>query len=118
MDKLRIDVAPGSAEGVRVLRLTGPFTLATIFEFQDIVRRDPSPITIIDLNEVPYMDSAALGSLIGIHVSCQRDGRKYALVGVQPRLESLLRMCHVDDFLVIHPTQAAAEVSLANQVAS
>jgi anti-sigma B factor antagonist len=111
MHELRIDVSNRPVEGGRVLRLVGPFTINTLFEFQKMVRENPGPITIIDLSEVPYMDSAALGTLLGVHVSCQRDNRKYSLIGVPPRLESLFRTCHVDDILVIHPTIEAAEAS-------
>jgi len=102
---------------MRVLRLVGPFTLNTLVAFQETVRKDPGPLTIIDLSDVPYMDSAALGSLLGVHVSCERNGRKYALVGVPERIETLFRTCHVDDFLVIHPDLAAAELSLLGESA-
>jgi anti-anti-sigma factor len=118
MDELRIDEAPGTVEGVRLLRLTGPFTVTTLFAFQEIVRRDPGPITIIDLSGVPYMDSAALGTLLGVHVSCQRHDRKYSLIGIPPRIDSLIRMCRVDDILVSHATLAEAESSLNRQPAS
>lgn len=118
MDELRIDEAPGTAEGVRILRLAGPFMLTTLFTFQETARRDPSPVTIIDLSGVSYIDSAALGTLLGLHVSCQRNGRKYSLIGVPPRIESLLRMCHVDDILVIHADLADAERSLTSQASA
>ncbi len=118
MAELQIDVAAGPVTGMRILRLTGPFTLTTLFAFQETVRQDPGPITIIDLSEVPYMDSAALGSLLGLHVSCQRDGRKYSLIGIPPRVEVLLRTSRVDNILVIHPTLAAAELSLTGQSAA
>ena len=38
------------------------------------------------------MDSTAIGSLLGMHVSCQRDQREYALVGVPGRLKTLFNM--------------------------
>jgi len=94
-----IEVLPGSVPEVRVLKLAGPFTLRDVFEFQEIVRADPPPVTIIDLTAVPYMDSASLGSVLGFHVSCEKEGRKYALRGASDRLRSLFRMSGVDSML-------------------
>ncbi len=62
---LKIESLAGSREGVRLLRLTGPFTLPGIFEFQSLVRSLTEPVIIVDLTGVPFMDSAALG---GHHV--------------------------------------------------
>src|SRR5579872_3981056 len=104
MDDLRIETVAGAAEGVRILRLTGPFTMKTLFDFQPIVRSGDAPITLIDLAGVPYIDSAALGCLMGVHVSSQRHNRKYALVGVTPRLMSLFSMVGVDNIVVMYPT--------------
>ena len=75
----------GHLVGERIVKLSGPFTLASLFEFQDAMRSNRPPITIIDLADVEYMDSAALGSLLTLHVSCQQHGRQYALVGASER---------------------------------
>lgn len=99
MNDFTIEVLPGSNPGVRILKLSGPFTLREVFEFQEIVRADPGQNTIIDLTEVPYMDSASLGSLLGFHVACERDGRKYTLVGVSSRLETLFKVAGVGGML-------------------
>lgn len=110
MEELKIENI--TSEGVRVLRLSGPFTLKTLFDFQSIVRSSEAPVTIIDLTEVPYIDSAALGCLMGVHVSSQRLNRKYALVGVAPRLRSLFDMVGVDNILVTYPTLEEAQKTL------
>lgn len=108
----------GNLEGERILKLTGPFTLATVFEFQDLIRTNHLPITIVDLTDVPYMDSAALGSLLGLHVSCQKDKRKYALIGVSDRLQTLFRVAGVTGILNIYGSLAEAETGLAANTAS
>jgi anti-anti-sigma factor len=108
MEDLRIETVADAPEGVRILRLTGPFTMKTLFDFQPIVRSGDAPVTLIDLAGVPYVDSAALGCLMGVHVSFQRLNRKYALVGVTPRLMSLFSMVGVDNFVVMYPTVEAA----------
>src|SRR5580692_867470 len=106
-------IESGSRPGVRVLKLDGPFTINTVFDFQRAVRESPAAVTIIDLAGVPYMDSAALGSLLGLHVSCERDGRKYALVGISDQLITLFSMSGVDGFVVRFSSVSEAEAQLA-----
>ena len=108
----------GTLEGERILKLTGPFTLSTVFEFQDSMRSSHPPITVVDLTGVPYMDSAALGSLMGLHVSCQHHGRRYAIVGASDRLQTLFRVAGVGAILTIYATLAEAEAAFQGKVAS
>lgn len=117
MEELQIEAAAGVRPNVRILRLTGPFTLSTMFDFQNIVREGAGAVTIIDLSGVPYMDSAALGSLLGFHVSCQREGHRYALTGVSGRIQTLFQVAGVDGFLVRYDTPEQAEAQLAGGAA-
>ena len=110
--------SPGSREDVRILKLTGPFTLAAVFDFQAEIRKDPPRVIIIDFADVPYMDSAALGSILGLHVSCQKDGRHYAMVGVSDRLKTLFKVSGVDGLLSIYPSVAQAEAALGKSPGS
>jgi len=114
MAEFTIESIAGPQDGVRILRLTGPFTLSQVREFQSVVRNGADPITLIDLTDVPYMDSASLGSILGVHVSYQRDHRKYALIGVSARHRLLFEVGGLEDLLVIHD---AVEDALANLVA-
>lgn len=108
----------GSLEGERILKLTGPFTLSTVFDFQDAMRANHPPIMIVDLTEVPYMDSAALGSVMGLHVSCQQHSRRYALVGASERLQTVFRVSGVNSILVAFPSLAEAEAAFNGKTAS
>jgi anti-anti-sigma factor len=108
----------GSLEGERILKLTGPFTLSTVFDFQDAIRTNRPPITIVDLSDVPYMDSAALGSLMGLHVSCQHHVRQYSLIGASDRLQTVFRVSGVHSILITHSSVAEAEAALNGKAAS
>ena len=99
MDQMVIESEAGPREGIHVIRLRGPLTLSTLFDFQDVARRETSPVLIVDVSETPYMDSAGLGSLLGIFASCQKTGRKFGLAGVSPRIHTLLEVTHVDKIL-------------------
>ncbi len=114
---MQIEVVAGARPNVRILRLIGPFTLGTMFDFQNIVREGEGAVTIVDLSGVPYMDSAALGALLGFHVSCQREGRRYAMAGISSRLRTLFLVAGVDGFLVQYDTAEQAEAHLAARAA-
>jgi anti-anti-sigma factor len=110
---VKIENSPGSKEGVNVLKVIGPLTIYNFFDFQDFTRKDKSPILIIDLGEVPYMDSAALGCLLGVHVSCEKNQRKYAVVNLPERLQTMFSMAGVSEYLTTYPSVADAESALA-----
>jgi anti-sigma B factor antagonist len=108
-EPLRIEDVPGSKDGQRVLRLTGPIVINNLFEFQATVRADASRALIIDLSNVPYVDSAGIGALVGAYVTHQKDGRSLALVGVSDRIHNALAVTRVDSFFQFFPTVAEAE---------
>lgn len=103
--EIQTSTRPG---GIRVMNLRGPLTLNTVFEFQSLVRSEQTGL-IIDLGEVPYMDSAGLGALLGALASCQRHGLKFAIANVPERVRSLLRISKVDSMLPQFANVAAAE---------
>lgn len=110
---VKIERLAGTREDIRILKVLGPLTIHNFFEFQDLTREQPAPrALLIDLEGVPYIDSAALGTLIGVHVSCDRAGRKYVLVNVTERVKALFAMTHVDQFLVTRETVAEGEAYL------
>ena len=107
-----IEAAPGSHADAVVLRLKGPLTISTLFPLQDHLHAQKVPLTILDMTEVPYIDSAGLGAILMGHVSAEKNARRLVLVGVSERVMSLVRMTRVDTVLTTFPTIEAAEESL------
>ncbi|MGA8761813.1 MAG: STAS domain-containing protein [Candidatus Sulfotelmatobacter sp.] len=112
-DSLRIEDQPGTQPGQRLLTLTGPLVLTTVFEFQSMVRADTSRSLIIDFTNVPYVDSAGIGALVGAYVTRQHSGRNLALVGVSERLHNALKVTHVEQFFRFFDSVSAAEQASA-----
>ena len=107
---LQIDREDGKAPGTQIFRLTGPLTLRNIFDLQAQFRSiDATPLTILDLTGVPYMDSAGMGVVVNGHVHCQSRGGKFVAVGVSPRILELFKMTHVDKVIAIASTVDEAE---------
>ena len=114
MDQLQIRTTEGPG-GLLIMDLDGPLTLATLFEFQNAVRQQHASGLILALGGVPYMDSAGLGAILGAYVSCQRQGRKFALAAVTRRVLTLFEVARVDALVPPFDTVEAAEMRLADK---
>lgn len=55
----------------------------------------------LDLTEVDYMDSSGVGTLVYVKREVERAGRKLVLIGLQPRVRSVLEITHLDKFFTI-----------------
>lgn len=113
MKELKID-SETAASGVRILRLAGPLTLNTMFDFQDLVRADGGSAIVIDLSGVPYMDSAGLGAVLGTLASCQRKGHGFGIAGATDRTKTLFTVAGVDGLIPAFDTVELAERKLAS----
>ena len=93
----RVDDAGGQSV---IFRLHGPLLLGNFFSFQSMVRSDQSNLLMIDVKDVPYIDSAGIGCLVGAHVSREHAGRKLVIVGASERLLNMLKATKVDRLFV------------------
>jgi anti-sigma B factor antagonist len=112
-DPLLIDDSTRAENGCRILRLKGPLLLSNLFDFQSRVRANTCRTLILDLSDVPYIDSAGIGALVGAHVNHNKDGRSLALVGVVQRVGNSLKVAHVDSFFRFFDSLDAAESASA-----
>ena len=103
MDEIQIQRTPGSASDVSILSLTGPLTIATLFDFQTAIRQPDLKSTIIDFSGVPYIDSAGFGIVLSHWAHTQRIGVKFAAVGISERVKVLLDMTGVSKLLPAYP---------------
>jgi anti-anti-sigma factor len=110
-EELSIEIVD-SPKGARILRLTGPLTLRTLFDFQEAARREDSQPVILDVTGVPYMDSTGFGAVVSIFASCQRTKRGFGLVGVSTRVKTLFEVCHCDGMLPSFPDLDSADAAV------
>lgn len=108
-EPLVIEDLAGPKEGQRILRLTGPLVLTTLFDFQSKVRADTSHTLMLDFTHVPYVDSAGIGALVGAYVTHQKEGRRLFLIGVSERVQDALQVTRVRQFFNFVDSVAAAE---------
>jgi anti-sigma B factor antagonist len=96
------------APGVTVLRLHGPLLLGNFFPLQTMVRADSSDLLIVDVSDMPYIDSAGIGCLVGAHVSRENSRRKLVLVGANDRLLTSLKVTKVEQLFTLASTMEQA----------
>ncbi len=104
--KFAIERNQGKAPGTVIFRLSGPFTARDMYgslspnelrnTFESEVGGDT--LHILDLTEVPYVDSAGLGMLVSHYVRCQDRGVRLVAAGVSARVLQLFEMTKVDGF--------------------
>ncbi|HZP64199.1 MAG TPA: STAS domain-containing protein [Terriglobales bacterium] len=105
----------GSLDGAGVLCLHGPLTIENVQPFQNALRREASAETVIvDLTEVPYIDSSGLGSLVSAYVSGHKSGRRIALTGVNERVFRLFEVTKTESLFLMFPTIDDALTALTN----
>jgi anti-sigma B factor antagonist len=82
----------------RVLKLSGPLTIGTLYEFQNLVRTSSAASLVLDFSRVPYIDSAGVGALVGAYVRHKKEGHSLTLAGVNERVRGTLRVTQVEHF--------------------
>ncbi|PYX09415.1 MAG: anti-sigma factor antagonist [Acidobacteria bacterium] len=94
----------GEIHGQRVLSFRGPLTLDNLSSFQTALQTEGAPVIIVDLAEVPYVDSAGLGSLVGTYVSRHKAGKQMILTGVNDRVLRLFEITGVEPLFLMFPS--------------
>jgi anti-anti-sigma factor len=117
-----IERKEGKSSGTVIFRLSGPFTardmygsltpvgLRNMLDFNSMPNEAPPVVNILDLTEVPYMDSAGLGIVVGHYVSCHRKGIRLIAAGLSPRVRELFQMTRVDTTIPMTTTVEEVDI--------
>ncbi len=110
--KFQVASRSGTSEDIQILDLDGAITFSQAAMFQEAVAKARAPYLILDLTDVPSLDSTAVGALVRAFVTCNKSGRKLALVGLSHRVRNVLQITGVDPLFDAYATVADAEQSL------
>lgn len=101
-----IERSAGKEPGTVIIRLTGPFTARDMYgslspaamrnTFEAVEGGQTETLHILDLTEVPYVDSSGLGLIVSHYVRCQNRGIRLVAAGVSERVVQLMEMTKVD----------------------
>ncbi|MEP6809454.1 MAG: STAS domain-containing protein [Chthoniobacterales bacterium] len=70
---------------------------------RELIDRKPK-VLVIDLAEVPYIDSSGLAVLIGAMQSLEHDGGAFRLAGAQTTVRTILESARLDQYFHLYPT--------------
>ena len=103
-----IERKEGKSTGTVIFRMRGPFTQRDMFASMapvvvvEMLNFGAEPdaklpkLNILDLSEVPYMDSAGLGRIVRHYVHCRGKGVRMVAAGVGAKVVELFRITKVD----------------------
>jgi len=112
-EPFRVIPQRGTVEGLQILLAKGPITHESSPVLVEAVFGVSDPRLIIDLSEVPSLDSVAIGALVRSYVHCQKSGRRLAFVGMTPRVTNVLRLTGVEPLFDSYATISEAESAVA-----
>lgn len=113
---LEIEVA--HCDSHTLCRPVGELDAYTVASFRDALSElSDQPRVVIDLSEVPFMDSAGLGALIGGIRRAREHGGEVAVACSRPTLTRLLHTTGFDRIVPVTETLEAAVAAVGAPVA-
>lgn len=103
--KLKLDVEQvGSAAVVRISGSAGMTEAENMrLKLEELVERK-IPLIVLDLGEMDFICSQALGVMISMHVSSRQHNGRLGLVNPQPAVRQLLEITRLTKLFEIYPT--------------
>ncbi|HKW87902.1 MAG TPA: STAS domain-containing protein [Candidatus Acidoferrales bacterium] len=86
-----------ASAGVATVRCSGRLTADVAASLKNEVKSliPASQRIVLDLTDLSYMDSAGLGTLVGVYVSAKRAGCELELINFNQRVKELLGLTHL-----------------------
>ncbi len=81
-----------------------PDAVNSILSFHSTPDEQLPVLNILDLSEVPYVDSMGLGLIVTHYAHCQRKGIRMIAVGVGQRVLELFKLTRVDGLIPMAAT--------------
>jgi anti-sigma B factor antagonist len=109
MDEI-FDVTEESGNGCVVVALSGEIDVAAAPTVRERLEQaaDKVGALVVDLTRVSFIDSTALGVLIGIHKQCSASGTDMRLVVNEARILKVFEITGLTDLFDIVPSLAEA----------
>jgi anti-sigma B factor antagonist len=87
-----------------VIEIEGEIDFYSAFRLRNVVKKmiaKKIDHLIIDLEEVPYVDSSAVGTLVSAHAEAEKKGRSLLIMGVQGSVKRALDLTRLTGSLPI-----------------
>jgi len=84
--------------------LTHETTLQLRSDLDAAIASAPSSPLFLDMSQVEFLPSMAIGMLVSTHKALKQSGRKCLLIGIRPLVLESLQITALDRFFEIHST--------------
>ena len=100
-------------DGAVCLSVAGDLDLAGVPSFLGYLNRasEGGSNLIVDLSRLRYIDSSGINTLLAVHKTFARAGRRIVLAAATPRMLRVLKIISLEQILPVYPT---VEVALAS----
>jgi anti-sigma B factor antagonist len=101
------DISEEPGEGLTVVSVVGELDVATAPSLRDRLEEvidHGAPTVVVDLLGVSFIDSTALGVLIGALKRCEAAGTTLRIVVAEPRILKIFEITGLTDLFSISPT--------------
>lgn len=108
----RLELLPS---GHALVALTGEIDLAVVpdvvteFEYAIV---QLSPVVVVDLDQVEFIDSSGLGALVRARRTAQEHGGDVVLAGADEQVREVLALTNLADLFTVYPSVADAVASV------
>jgi anti-anti-sigma factor len=106
-------------DGVCILRLQGRFVTgsdAELLSAQNSLEEIGIAKAVIDLRDVPYIDSTGLAFVVELHKSLASRGGQLFLAGANQRVREVLEMTRIGEIVPLFQDVEEAEAALRSEV--
>lgn len=102
-----LSVSTRTAESCTVVAVAGDLDISTAPDLRaalvDVINAD-APMVVVDLTEVQFLDSTALGVLVGSYTTVRNHSGRFAIVNDHEAVLKVLRITALHDVLGVQPT--------------
>lgn len=101
------DVSRAVRDGIPVLTVRGEIDVSTAPELRERlleVAENGAPVVVVDLSDVSFVDSTALGVLVSGVKRFRSEGGDLRLVVTQPHISKVLEITGLNDVFAIYAT--------------
>lgn len=99
------------------LRLSGEITFEVAAELrrkvEEVLHEYSFGVLVVDLAEVPFMDSTGIGSLVALNSKVYGAGKRFALLRPGERVKKTLALVKLLDFFIVAQDEEELDVKLA-----
>jgi anti-sigma B factor antagonist len=94
-------------DGIRIVRLSGPVDVSQALELRELLGTQidgPGARVLVDLEEVPLIDSSGIGVMVGAHRRADGTGAGFALAAAGATVARVFELTRTDRLLRLYDT--------------